>query len=78
LDERRHTGSDHRSLKTRVRFAYRVDGTEHSGKSTWGSPSRTALLAAGRPIGLHYDPRNPARVFWDEDLPIRMPPVASL
>jgi len=77
LDERRSTGDGHRSLSTRVRYAFQLDGTEYAGASTWGNPSRTALLAVGGPIALCYDPESPARVFWDADLPIRMPPVAS-
>lgn len=76
VEKRRNRSSEQISLTTRVRFAFQLDGHEHAGASTWGSPSRTALLAVGGPIELRYDPDRPGSVFWDEDLPIRMPPVA--
>lgn len=76
IQQRRNRGSEHVSLKTRVHFAFQFEGHEYAGVSTWGAPSRTALLAVGGPIELCHDPRKPGGVFWEEDLPIRMPPVA--
>jgi asparagine N-glycosylation enzyme membrane subunit Stt3 len=62
--------------KARVVFHFRVDGRDIEAKSTWGSPGRTGLLAPGGRLEILYDPDDPERAFWRDDLPISFPPIA--
>ena len=72
------TGKSHnstRQFKTRIKFSYQVDGRNLEGTTTWGSPGRTGVLSVGQRIPVRYLPDDPRVVFWDEDLPISLPPV---